>query len=227
MRPESSYVDDWCIFEDDEPSWNDDSTSFGIDFVVAADPAASPRRRVRRASLASSLSHTPDVSDSAIGGGRSVKSEQVRPSKTSSRATRRLSLRGSSTQPSRPAPPRSPVKKNAHRRSSISHTNDKLCENMASCSLLDLMKVNHISVDTASSSSGSATPPPPPKTSNHSPRRRTVEEYNSAQSSPRRSSPRRTRRLVSMPKVGSANPGSQSNENACTRRMARRMSLQA
>jgi hypothetical protein len=27
--------------------------------------------------------------------------------------------------------------------------------------------------------------------------------------------------------VGSANPGSQSNENACTRRMARRMSLQA
>jgi hypothetical protein len=98
---------------------------------------------------------------------------------------------------------------------------------MASCSLLDLMKVNHIHVDTASSSSGSATPPPPPTTSNHSPRRRTVEEHNNSHSSPRRSSPRRTRRLVSMPKVGSANPGPQSNENACTRRMARRMSLQA
>ncbi len=220
-------MDNWCVFEENEPSWNDDSTSFGNDFVVAAAPAASPRRRVRRASLASSFSQAPDTSESSMGGGRSVKSEQVRPSKTSSRATRRLSLRaGSSTQLSRPAPPRSPIKKHARRRSSISHTNEKLCDNMTSCSLLDLMKVNHINLDTASSSSGSATPPPP-TTSNHSPRRRPVEEHNSPHSSPRRSSPRRTRRLVSMPKVGSANPGSQSNENACTRRMARRMSLQA
>lgn len=225
MRSESSFVQDWCIFEDSEPSWSDSTTSFGFDFVVAATPVASPRRRVRRASLASSLSHALDLSESSAGGA-SVKSEQGK-SKTSSRAPRRLSLRpgSSAAKPSSShAPPRTPAKKNTRRRSSILHSTDKLCNTMTSCSLMDLMKVNHtIHLDTASSSSGSATPIPTEHNSNNIPRRRQGEE-NNAHGSPRRSSPRRTRRLVSMPQVGSAKQALSTRENACTRRMARRMS---
>ena len=225
MRSESTFVEDWCVFEDSEPSWND-STNFGLDFVVAATPVASPRRRVRRASLASSLSQEIDLSESSVGC-VSVKSEQLKSSssKTSPRSPRRLAQRPASSSRSS-NPPRTPAKKSTRRRGSVSMSNeDKLCNTMASCSLIDLMKVNHINLDTASSSSGS-TPTPTEHSNSSSPRRRPVEESN-VHSSPRRLSPRRTRRLVSMPQVGSAKPALQTTENACTRRMARRMSCQA
>lgn len=224
MHTECSFVQDWSVFEDNEPSLND-SSSFGLDYVVVATPVitSSPRRRPRRASLTARLSQALDLSESSFGAS-SVQSEQLKTA-TQTKATRRQRP-GSCARPIGHTAPRTPV--TTRRRRSISHTTDKQLNttdkqlnnrSMTSCSLIDLMKVGQCNLDTASSSSGS-TPSPQEQSKPRRP------EEHAHHSSPRRSSPRRTRRLLTMPQVGTAKQLLQqtTTENACTRRMARRMS---
>ncbi len=203
-------------------------TSVKSEQLLNASATAKATHRLPRRSGGTSRpsGQVPSLSESSLDA-KSMKSEQmlkarvrVSAATTTTVSSHRRSRRpvGDEREPGH-ATPSSPAK-SSRRRNSVSHKTTTILQNdsmMPSCSLVNIIiKDSEHSIATTESSSSGSTP-----SETHTRRGRSTED--SAHCSPRRSSPRRTRRLLCMPTVGNAKP-SITTENACTRRMARRMS---